>query len=85
MHIYLQTNAAPDSAPRYYHLILQEELLGGWSLLQEWGTQGSRGRSKRENFTNRSLAEQAMTKCRDIQLQHGFRIVFIQGDGATDT
>ena len=61
MRIYMQTMGNTDNVPRYYQLILQEELLGGWSLIREWGTQGARGRSKREEFSERSEAVQALT------------------------
>jgi len=83
MHIYLQTMGTDDCAPRYYHLILQEELLGGWSLMREWGTQGSRGRSKREDFASRSEAEQVMAAYRDAQLQRGYQVVYVQGEGTS--
>jgi predicted DNA-binding WGR domain protein len=79
----MQAIDVPGSVPRYYQLILQEELLGGWSLMREWGAQGSRGRSKRENFSGRDEAEQALQVYRDAQLQRGYRVVFIQGEEAS--
>ncbi len=82
MHIYMQTQAAVDGMPRYYHLILHEELLGGWSLLTEWGVQGARGRCKREDFASRDAAEESMMKYRDMQISKGFRVVFVQGEEA---
>jgi predicted DNA-binding WGR domain protein len=53
MRIFMQTKAAPNEAPRYYHLILQQDLLGGWSLLREWGQTGGRASMKREFFEQR--------------------------------
>jgi len=83
MRIYMQTMSVPGSAPRYYQLILQEELLGGWSLIREWGAQGTRGRSKREDFPGLDEAEQALLAYRDAQLQRGYRVVFVQGEEAS--
>ena len=80
MHIYMQAINGEDGVPRYYHLVLQEELLGGWSLLREWGLSGARGRSKRENFASRAEAERSLMKYRDAQLARGYRVVFVQGD-----
>ncbi|MBI5450181.1 MAG: WGR domain-containing protein [Gammaproteobacteria bacterium] len=81
MHIYMQIAAAPDKAPRFYNLLLQQDLLGGWSLIREWGQQGRAGRVIREHFTEREAAETALIDARDIQLKKGFRVVFVQGEG----
>lgn len=83
MRIYMQTMGNTDNVPRYYQLILQEELLGGWSLIREWGTQGARGRSKREEFSERSEAVQALTAYRDDQTKRGYQVVYIQGEEAS--
>ena len=82
MRIYMQTMGVSDASPRYYQLLLQEELLGGWSLISEWGAQGARGRSKREDFPGRDEAERALLASRDVQLQRGYRVVFVQGEEA---
>lgn len=82
MRIYLQTPAAPEQAPRYYHLFLQQDLLGGWNLVKEWGFQGASGRLKREHFASREAAEAALLKSRDQQLARGYRVMFIQGQEA---
>lgn len=83
MHIYMQAIDGADSVPRYYQLILQQELMGGWSLLREWGKAGTRGRSRRENFSERGEAERAIMRYRDAQLARGYRVVFVQGDEGT--
>jgi len=83
MRIYMQTVANGENVPRYYQLILQEDLLGGWSLIREWGIQGARGRTKREDFSRRIEAIQALTNYRDDQAQRGYRVVFIQGEEAS--
>jgi predicted DNA-binding WGR domain protein len=79
----MQTMGDSENAPRYYQLILQEELLGGWSLICEWGAQGTRGRHKRENFSDRGEAEQALLTYRDTQLQRGYQVVYVQGEEAS--
>ena len=79
MRIYMQTPVGEDAAPRYYHLHLQEDLLEGWTLVREWGHQGSGGRMVREHYDDQEQAQQALLKVRDEQLKRGYRVVFIQG------
>ncbi|MDR2876666.1 MAG: WGR domain-containing protein [Chromatiales bacterium] len=79
MHIYLQISPGEDR-PRFYHLILQADLLGGWSLVREWGAQGGSGRVVRDHHDSREAAETAMMRARDEQVKRGYRVVFVQGD-----
>lgn len=79
MRIYMQTPVVDDRPPRYYHLHLQEDLLEGWTLVREWGFQGSGGRIKRDHFLDRESAEQALMQSRDEQIKRGYRVVFLQG------
>jgi predicted DNA-binding WGR domain protein len=79
MRIYMQTPVGDNASPRYYHLHLQEDLLGGWTLVREWGRQGASGRVVKQHYTDRDGAEQALLLIRDEQLKRGFRVVFIQG------
>ena len=65
MRIYLQTPPSDESAPRYYQLVLQEDLLGGWTLVRESGRQDGGGRVKREHYVDREAAERAVIKARD--------------------
>jgi len=83
MRIYMQIMGVSGSAPRYYQLLLQEELMGGWSLIREWGVQGARGRNKREDFSGRDEAEDALLAARDAQIQRGYQVVFVQGEEAS--
>jgi hypothetical protein len=83
MRIYLQT-PVPDTgsasrAPRFCHLIVQEDILAGWSLIKETGYQGSSGRVTRTHFEEREVAIQALLKERDRQLHNGYNVVFIEG------
>jgi predicted DNA-binding WGR domain protein len=84
MHIYMQTPPGDDRPPRFYHLILQRDLLGGWSLLREWGTQGSGGRTLRDHHPDRDAALTAMMRIRDEQLRRGYRVVFLEGEQASE-
>jgi predicted DNA-binding WGR domain protein len=79
MRIYMQKPAAEHKAPRFYHLFLQQDLLEGWTLVKEWGTQGSPGRVTHEHFSTREAAERALLESRDGQINRGYRVVFLQG------
>jgi predicted DNA-binding WGR domain protein len=80
MRIYLQMPASGEQPPRYYQLLLQEDLLGGWTLIRESGRQDAGGRVKRDYFATREAAERALLKARDSQLARGYRVVFVEGD-----
>ena len=82
MRIYLQTPPSSDSAPRFYHLFLQEDLLEGWTLIKESGHQGSAGRLSKLHFDDREQALSAMLKARDDQIKRGYQVVFIRGEQA---
>lgn len=75
----MQTTASPGQPPRFVHLILQRDLLGGWSVVKEAGLQGRSGRVRREHFEEREEAEGVMLKERDAQSRKGFKVVFAEG------
>ncbi len=79
MRVYMQTPAAEDHAPRYYQLLVQEDLLEGWTLIREWGQQGSPGRVKRDHFASLEATLQACIKVRDTQIDKGYQVVFSKG------
>ncbi len=79
MRIFMQTPPGRGEVPRYYQLILQEDLLGGWSLLRQWGRMGSRGALRKEHFDDRDAAQRALIAHRDQQLKRGFNVMFIHG------
>ncbi len=79
MRIYMQTGFMENKPPRYYQLILEKDLLGGWAVVREWGQQGARGRVKREHFADQESAQIALMQIRDKQLARGYKVVFIQG------
>ena len=62
-----------------HQLVLQQDLLGGWTLYREWGNQGARSSMKREVYLDRDSAVSAFEKARDSQVKRGFRVVFSQG------
>lgn len=80
MRIYMQTPYTAERPPRFYHLFLQEDLLGGWTLVREWGFQGAAGTVRREHFNNRDNALLALITSRDAQIKRGYRIMFIKGE-----
>jgi len=82
VRIYMQTPPIPDTPLRFCHLLLQQDLLGGWTLVRESGRQGGSGRVRRDHFPNRDEAETALIKARDQQAQRGFRVVFAEGVAA---
>lgn len=80
MRIFMQMAGDGEQPPRFYQLLLQEDLLGGWTLIRESGRQDGGGRVKRENFASQEAAECALIKERDSQLARGYRVVFVEGD-----
>lgn len=80
MRLYLQMPAPQGRPPRFYQLVLQRDLFGGWSLIREWGRQGAGGRSLREYFPARDEAVTAMMRIRDDQLRRGYRLVYAEGE-----
>jgi len=79
MRIYLQTPPADHTPPKFCHLILQKDLLDGWTIIREAGTQGRAGRIKKDYFTDLDAAETALTASRDQHIQKGFQVVFMDG------
>ncbi len=79
MRVYMQTNVEDEKSTRYYQLVLQEDLLEGWTLVREWGQQGSAGRVKRDHFVTRDEAQHALLLVRDAQIKRGYHVVFTQG------
>ena len=79
MRLYLQAAVAATEPPRYVQIVLEQDLLGGWTLYRESGVQGGRATLKREQFLERDEAISAFEKARDTQLKRGFRVMFAQG------
>ncbi len=75
----MQTRPVDNEAPRYYEIVLQQDLLGGWSLYREWGQPGARSSSKREVYLERDGAIAAFEHARDAQVKRGFHVMFSKG------
>jgi hypothetical protein len=79
MRLYLQTAPGNAEAPRYVQITLEQDLLGGWTLYRESGTEGGRATLRREQYLERDEATAAFEKARDAQIKRGFRVMFAQG------
>ena len=79
MRIFMQSMPGSPEPQRFFQLILQQDMLGGWSLIRETGLQGSRGTLRREQFLDLEAAQAALVKARDQQIKKGFRVMFSQG------
>lgn len=79
MRIFMQTPPVPGELLRFVQLQLQEDLLGGWSLIREAGVQGARGRVTRDWFEQHEDAMDALIEQRDRQLRKGYRVVYREG------
>ena len=82
MRLFLQQPPQGGEAPKYVNLILEQDLLGGWSLLRESGQPGGRSQLKREQYLDRDQALAAFEKARDQQVKKGFRVMFAAGADA---
>jgi hypothetical protein len=80
MRIYMQARPALNENPKYLQLILQQDLLGGWSLIKESGQQGGKASLKREQYLDLESAQNALISARDAQLKKGFSIMFAEGE-----
>jgi predicted DNA-binding WGR domain protein len=79
MRLYLQTPPGTADAPRYVQITLEQDLLGGWTLYRESGTEGGRATLRREQYLERDEATAAFEKARDAQVKRGYRVMFAQG------
>ena len=79
MRIFMQTPATGGEQPKYYQLMLQQDLFGAWILTREWGQPGTRTSLKREQFLDFEAAEAALDRARELQKKKGFQVMFSQG------
>lgn len=82
MRLLLQQRPEGPDAPRFVQLMLQPDLLGGWTLVRESGQIGGRSQLRREQFLDRDSAMRALEQARDQQLKRGFQVMFSQGSDA---
>ena len=79
MRLLLQLRPDGREAPRFVQLMLERDLLGGWTLVRESGQVGSRSSVRREQFMEQGEALAALEHARDLQLRKGFQLMFAQG------
>lgn len=82
MRLLLQQRPDGHEAPRFVQLMLQPDLLGGWTLVRESGQIGGRSQLRREQFMDRDSAFAALEHARDQQIKRGFQLMFTQGADA---
>lgn len=82
MRLLLQQRPDGHEAPRFVQLMLQPDLLGGWTLLRETGQIGGRSTLRREQFADQTSALKALETARDAQLKRGFQVTFAEGANA---
>ena len=82
MRMLLQQRPEGREAPRFVQLMLQPDLLGGWTLVRESGQIGGRSTLRREQFLDHGSALAALEQARDQQLKRGFQLMFVQGTDA---
>src|SRR5690606_6959707 len=82
MRLLLQQRPDGPEAPRFVQLMLQGDLLGGWSLVRDSGQIGGRSQLRREQFPDHDSALAALEAARDAQLKRGFQLMFSQGTDA---
>jgi len=79
MRLLLQQHPDGSEAPRFVQLMLQADLLGGWTLVRESGLIGGRSQLRREQFMDHDSAMAALERARDQQLKRGLQLMFAQG------
>ena len=82
MRLLLQQRPEGSEAPRFVQLMLQGDLLGGWTLVRESGQIGGRSQLRREQVPDHDSALAALEAARDAQIKRGFQLMFSQGSGA---
>ena len=82
MRLLLQQRPDGREAPRFVQLMLERDLLGGWSLVRESGLIGGRSQLRREQFPDQAAATAAFEHARDLQLRKGFQVMYAPGAGA---
>lgn len=79
MRLLLQQRPVAGEAAKYVQLSLQQDLLGGWTLLRESGQIGGKSQLRREQYLERDAALSAFEAARDAQVRKGFQVMFAQG------
>ena len=79
MRVLMQQPPQGQESPRYVSISLQQDLLGGWTLLRESGLIGGKSQLKRVQYLETESAIEAFEKARAAHTKKGFQVVFVQG------
>ncbi len=79
MRVLMQQPPHGQEQPRFVSISLQQDLLGGWTLLRESGLTGGKSQLKREQYLETESAIEAFEKARAAHSKKGFQVVFVQG------
>jgi predicted DNA-binding WGR domain protein len=79
MRVLMQQPPKGLEAPRYVSISLQQDLLGGWTLVRETGHIGGKSQLKREQILDTEKAIEAFEAARATHFKKGFQVVFVQG------
>ena len=86
MRIYMQTPPLSGVPLRFFQIQIQEDMIDGWTLIRESGTQGARSSTlKKVHYECREDAEEALFALRDQQIHKGFKTTFATGMSPTDS
>lgn len=80
MRLLLQQRPEGTEAPRFVQLMLQADLLGGWTLICESGHIGGRSSVRRDQYLDRDAAFRALEQARDRHVKRGYQLMFTQGE-----
>ena len=59
---------------RFYKLDIQPNLLGGFSVIRNWGRIGTKGQVKIELHDDKTMEKYSFKKLRTIKLKKGYNI-----------
>jgi hypothetical protein len=79
MRVFLQQRPAGHEPPRFVQLMLQPDLLGGWTLVRESGLVGGRSQLRRDQYLDQASAVAAFEQARDLHLKKGFQLTYSEG------
>ena len=79
MRVLMQQPPQGQESPRYVSISLQQDLLGGWTLLRESGLIGGKSQLKREQYLETESALEALEKARAAHAKKGSQVVFVPG------
>lgn len=79
MKAYLQKVNAQSGGVWFYSIQIQQDLLGEWQIIREWGRSGSSGTIRREAFEAIGPAMENMNLLVEQLREKGYRVVMREG------